>query len=43
MCGLVAAFGEGPELGPAMRRALAAMAHRGPDGEGLARLDEGRV
>ena len=44
MCGVVASFGAEPiELASRMRSALASIAHRGPDGEGLARLLEGRV
>lgn len=44
MCGVVASFGAEPiELASRMRGALASIAHRGPDGEGLARLLEGRV
>ncbi|MBX3273548.1 MAG: asparagine synthase (glutamine-hydrolyzing) [Sandaracinaceae bacterium] len=43
MCGVVASAGAPAELAPVMRAALAALAHRGPDAEGLARLAGGRV
>jgi asparagine synthase (glutamine-hydrolysing) len=44
MCGVVASFGAEPiELGERMEAALATIAHRGPDGEGLARRLGGRV
>jgi asparagine synthase (glutamine-hydrolysing) len=44
VCGVVASVGAEPApLERRMRAALAAMAHRGPDGEGLARRLEGRV
>lgn len=44
MCGLVATFGLQPrDEAVAMRAALTALAHRGPDGQGLAELAQGRV
>lgn len=44
MCGVVASFSAAPrELAPQLRAALASIAHRGPDGEGLARLLGGRA
>lgn len=44
MCGVVATFGaDARDEERAMRAALAAIAHRGPDGEGLAKLAGGRV
>jgi len=44
VCGVVASFGAEPiELSERMEGALATIAHRGPDGEGLARLLGGRV
>jgi asparagine synthase (glutamine-hydrolysing) len=44
VCGVVASFGAEPiELWERMQAALSTIAHRGPDGEGLARLLGGRV
>lgn len=43
MCGLIAWAGPPAEREEPTRRALDALAHRGPDGEGLARLAGGRV
>jgi len=43
MCGLVASIGAPHDASENMRAALAALAHRGPDGEGLIELAGGRV
>ncbi|MCB9614322.1 MAG: asparagine synthase (glutamine-hydrolyzing) [Sandaracinus sp.] len=43
MCGVVASIGPPAALEAPMRRAMDAMAHRGPDGEGLVSSSERRV